>query len=41
MFDLFFQQYHLLNLILLGVYVKRCPKCVGIQKKDSSSPKSD
>ena len=32
-FGLFFKQHHLLNLIILEVYVKICPKCAQIWKQ--------
>ena len=31
MFGLFFKQHHLLNLIILEVYVKICPKCANLK----------
>ena len=33
MFGSFFEQDHLLNLIILRVYAKRSPKCAGISKQ--------
>ena len=32
-FDWFFEQDHLLNLFILGVYAKRLPKCARISKQ--------
>ena len=33
MFGSFFEQVHLLNLIILGAYAKRSPKCARISKQ--------
>ena len=38
-FSWFFEQDHLLNLIALGVYVKRWPKCALISKQKLIQPK--
>ena len=38
-FSLLFEQDHLLNLIVLGVYVKRWPKCALISKQKLIQPK--
>ena len=38
-FSWFFEQDHLLNLIALGVYVKRWPKCAPISKQKLIQPK--
>ena len=37
-FSLLFEQDHLLNLIVLGVYVKRWPKCALISKQKLIQP---
>ena len=39
MFGSFFEQDHLLNLIILGVYVKRWPKCARISNQKLLQPK--
>ena len=39
MFGLFFEQDHLLNVIILGVYAKRWPKCARISRQKLMQPK--
>ena len=38
-FGSFFEQYHLLNLFILGVYAKRWPKCACISMQKLMQPK--